>query len=102
MTREGDDMEDNPEAHAILETLAGRYNELQANAKADETFTIKVSGVAIERLTVRGSMLWFYGKDDGIVFAQHYTQANVVLMKKRLAEGEKPTPIGFLTEPTRR
>lgn len=66
-------MEDNPEAHAILETLASRFNELEGDAPAGETYTIKVNGVTIESLMVRGSMLWFYGKDNAVIFAQHYT-----------------------------
>jgi hypothetical protein len=50
-------------ALAILETLAGRYNELQRDLKAGEQITIQVGGVEIEELGVRGSLLWLYSRD---------------------------------------
>jgi hypothetical protein len=83
------------------EDLVRRVQKFQAALKPNEKMVLKVGGVSTDAIGVRGATIWFQGSNEhgcAVIIAQHYTQANVVLVAAPLPKGEKPRPIGFLTE----
>jgi len=92
---------DRVSARAVYDDIVHRINTLQATLDPDEKIALSVSGVAIDAVGLRGSTIWFEGRNNqgcAVVIAQHYTQVTVVMTAERLYRGEAPTQISFLTE----
>ena len=88
-------------ARAVYDDIVHRINTLQATLDPDEKIALSVSGVAIDAVGLRGSTIWFEGRNNqgcAVVIAQHYTQVTVVMTAERLYRGEAPTKISFHTE----
>jgi hypothetical protein len=88
-------------ARAVYDDIVHRIKTLQATLDPDEKIALSVSGVAIDAVGLRGSTIWFEGRNNqgcAVVIAQHYTQVTVVMTAERLYRGEAPTQISFLTE----
>jgi len=88
-------------ARAVYDDIVHRIKTLQATLDPDEKIALSVSGVAIDGVGLRGSTIWFEGRNNqgcAVVIAQHYTQVTVVMTAERLYRGEAPTQISFLTE----
>ena len=92
---------DRVSARAVYDDIVHRIKTLQATLDPDEKIALSVSGVAIDGVGLRGSTIWFEGRNNqgcAVVIAQHYTQVTVVMTAERLYRGEAPTQISFLTE----
>jgi hypothetical protein len=81
-------------ARAIYDDIVHRINTLQATLDPDEKIALSVGGVAIDAVGLRGSTIWFQGRNNqgcAVIIAQHYTQVTVVMTADRLYRGEAPT-----------
>lgn len=62
---------------------------------------LKANDVIVDAVGVRGATIWFQGKNARgfeVWIVQHYSQMDVRLTAAKLTKGEKPKPIGFITE----
>jgi hypothetical protein len=92
---------DHPQARAAYASLRSRIVELQGTLAAGEFIDLRVDGVPIKEIAIRGNLIWFYGKTEvgqQIVIGQHYSQTKAVLVRRMLQKGEKPKEIGFLSK----
>ena len=88
-------------ARAAYDELMRRIVKFQKLRKPEETVVLKANDVAVDAVGVRGSKIWFQGKNAQgfeVWIVQHYSQMDARLTAAKLVEGEKPKSIGFLTE----